>query len=154
MSVEHRVRQASSDDVEALLPLVLAYHDFYEVERDAADVAAYLRARLEAGDAVVLVAEATGAGTVGFALAHPTWDTLELAPRWILHDLYVAPDVRRSGVARSLVRAMVAAARAAGAAAVSLETAHTNTTAQPLYESEGFVHDLVYRSYHRDLTAE
>jgi ribosomal protein S18 acetylase RimI-like enzyme len=159
VSAGHRVRPATSSDVDALLPLVLGYLAFYEVEREPGAVAAHRRARLDAGEARVLVAEASGSGpegseAVGFALAHPTWDTLELAPRWILHDLYVAPAHRRSGVARALLREMVAAARAAGASAISLETAHSNTAAQPLYESEGFERDLVYRTYHRELAGD
>ena len=153
MSAEVRVRGASPDDLDELVPLVLAYQRFYEVERDGTDVEDYLRRRLGPGDAVVLVAEAPPDGAVGFALSYPTWDTLTLAARWILHDLYVAPTHRRLGVGRALLRATVAAAARAGAGAVSLETAHTNTIAQPLYESEGFVLDRTYRTYHRELAA-
>ena len=151
MSAGVRVRAASSADLAALVPLVRADHAFYDVDRDPARVTDFLRERLDAADAVVLLAEAPDGGAAGFALAYPTWDTLELAPRWILHDLYVAPAHRRAGVARALLRAIVAAARSAGAGAVTLETAHDNLTAQPLYESEGFTRDLVYRTYHRGL---
>lgn len=152
MSADVRIRVASSADLEALVPLVVAYHAFYGVDRDRADVTEFLRERLDAADAIVLLAEPSDGGAAGFALAYPTWDTLELASRWILHDLYVAPSHRRAGIARALLRAVVAAASSAGAAAVTLETAHDNVEAQPLYESEGFTHDRVYRTYHRGLT--
>ena len=38
-------------------------------------------------------------------------------------------------------------ARAQGAASVELDTAHTNTSAQALYESLGYRRDLEFRHY-------
>jgi ribosomal protein S18 acetylase RimI-like enzyme len=151
MSAEPAVRAAGRGDLDVLVPLVVDYLDFYGVERDAADVRGYLAARLEAAQVAAFVAEGEDGRVLGMAIAHPGWDTLELAPRWLLHDLYVPPSERRRGVGRALVRAVLATARAAGAAGVSLETAHDNVTAQALYDAEGFEHDVVYRSYHHGL---
>lgn len=147
------VRPASPSDLDALTGLFEGYLAFYDVEVARPRAHAYLAGHLEDGTASVLVgALAEDPGTlVGFAQSYPTWDSLALAPRWILHDLFVAPSARRHGVGRALLRAVIAAATAAGAAGVSLETANDNLGAQGLYESEGFEHDRVYRTYVHDL---
>lgn len=143
------VRTATPDDVEAVARLFSGYLDFYEHPREPADVRAYLAARISRGDSVVLLAEdpAVGGAPVGFAQCYPTWASLELAPAWVLYDLYVEPAARGRGVGRVLLRAVAERARAAGATTAVLETAHTNTTAQALYESEGWVRDTTYRTY-------
>lgn len=53
--------------------------------------------------------------------------------------LAVDPDARRQGVARALVMAAAAAAKAAGADAMFLEVAVDNDPALALYEAQGFV---------------
>ncbi|GMA27388.1 GNAT family N-acetyltransferase [Arenivirga flava] len=52
---------------------------------------------------------------------------------------------------RALLRAVVEAAREAGAVAVSLATQHENERAQALYESEGFVADSAFTHYSKAL---
>lgn len=53
---------------------------------------------------------------------------------WIL-NMYTEPGVRRSGVARRLMQAMVAWCRGEGYGSVSL---HASDAGRPLYESIGF----------------
>ncbi len=143
------VRAATVDDVEGVARLFSGYLDFYARPREPADVRAYLAARIGGGDSVVLLAEdsAPGGGAIGFAQCYPTWASLELAPAWVLHDLFVDPAARGRGVGRALLRAVAERARAAGATTAVLETAHTNTGAQALYESEGWARDTTYRTY-------
>lgn len=147
------VRTATVDDVEAVARLFAGYLDFYEHPRDPADVTSYLAARIGNGDSVVLLAEdpTRDGAAVGFAQCYPTWASLELAPAWVLYDLFVAPAARGRGVGRALLRAVAERARAAGATTAVLETAHTNTAAQALYESEGWVRDTTYRTYALEL---
>ena len=64
--------------------------------------------------------------------------SMALSLFWQLRDLYVAPDHRRHGVGRALVDTVVADARAAGAARVSLQTEVGNDRALALYRSAGF----------------
>ena len=64
--------------------------------------------------------------------------SMALSLFWQLRDLYVAPDHRRQGVARALVDDVVADARAAGAARISLQTEVGNDRALALYRSAGF----------------
>lgn len=140
------VRTATVDDVEVVTRLFSGYLEFYETPRDPAEVRAYLAARIGNGESVVLLAEVSGTA-VGFAQCYPTWASLELAPAWVLYDLFVDPAARGRGVGRVLLRAVAERARAAGATTAVLETAHTNTAAQALYESEGWVRDATYRTY-------
>ncbi|GAB3455005.1 GNAT family N-acetyltransferase [Kineococcus endophyticus] len=140
------VRRADVTDVDEVARLFAGYLEFYECPREPAEVTAYLSARMGNGDSVVLLAEA-GGRAVGFAQCYPTWASLELAPAWVLYDLFVDPAARGLGAGRTLLRAVADHARAAGATTAVLETAHTNTTAQALYESEGWVRDTTYRTY-------
>ena len=54
-------------------------------------------------------------------------------------NLCVHPDHRRRGLARSLLRHLLARAQAAGAGSAFLEVRLSNGAAQALYRSEGFV---------------
>ena len=60
------------------------------------------------------------------------------APDAYLEELYVAPPVRRRGIGRALLEAVLTAAREAGAARIDLGTSEDDTAALALYESFGF----------------
>ena len=64
--------------------------------------------------------------------------SLMLGTAWSIRDLYVAPQCRRSGIARALLRHVVDHARAAGAYRVSLQTEAGNIPALRLYAAAGF----------------
>ena len=87
----------------------------------------------------VLVAEDGGA-LVGYAygtLEERDWNAL-LDDHGAIHDVYVDPGVRRQGVARRLVSALVAELEAQGAERVVLATLVSNAAAQALFASLGF----------------
>ncbi len=142
-----RVRVGGRADLDDVVRLFGEYLEFYGCPRDPGDVRAFLDARLHDGGSVVLVAVTGDGPVVGFAQCYPTWSSLSLAPAWVLNDLYVDPAARGTGAGRALVRGALAAARAAGAVSVSLETAVTNARAQALYESEGFVREEEFWTY-------
>ena len=62
--------------------------------------------------------------------------------------LAVAPEARRRGLGRTLVRAAVGAAQAVGAEALFLEVAADNEAAVALYEGEGFARAGLRRGYY------
>ena len=64
--------------------------------------------------------------------------SLTLRTVWLLRDLFVDPDARRSGIARALLAHVANAARAEGAHRLSLQTEATNTRALQLYAKAGF----------------
>jgi GNAT superfamily N-acetyltransferase len=144
------VRPLTAADVAFVASLFGAYLDFYGVTRDQVAEKKFLEARLSAADSTGLGAFDDGELT-GFALCHHTYNSLRLAPAWILHDLFVSPDHRRQGTAEALIEAVHASAKAAGACEVALSTAHDNKTAQALYEKHGYAMDTKFRVYVRDL---
>ena len=144
------VRLLTAADVAPLVPLFGAYLDFYHAPRAPSAEASFLGARLSGADSTGLGA-LTGGKLCGFALCHHAYNSLRLAPAWILHDLFVHPAHRCQGVAQALIEAVHARAKALGACEVVLSTAHDNATAQRLYEKEGYRLDTAFRVYVRDL---
>jgi ribosomal protein S18 acetylase RimI-like enzyme len=146
------IRPASPADLDALATLFDAYRRFYEQPGDLPRARAFIGARLDRGDSAILVAPGAAPGTLaGFCQLYPTWCSVAAAPIMILSDLFVDEATRRAGTGRALMRAAQAHGRAAGAARLELQTAHTNVRAQALYESLGWRLDTVYRTYTYDL---
>jgi len=144
------IRRAGIEDVALLTPMFDAYRQFYHQAPDVALARQFLTERLGRGESVVYLAHTAGSeATVGcgFTQLYPLFSSVACRPIWILYDLFVAPACRRTGVARRLMEAAHAFARAQGAATVELDTAHTNTGAQALYESLGYRRDLEFRHY-------
>ena len=108
-------RRAGPQDLDALAVLFDAYRGFYGQPTDVPRARDWLRTRMRVGESVVLVAE-RGGETVGFIQLYPMYSSVRTARTWILNDLYVAEAARRGGVARALLDAAVAFARADGAA--------------------------------------
>lgn len=144
------VRPLTVADISTIAPLFGAYLDFYGVARRPPAEKKFLKERLSAPDSTALGVFADDQ-IIGFALCHHAYNSLRLAPAWILHDLFVGPEHRRKGIAEALIEAMHARAKAAGACEVVLSTAHDNETAQSLYEKLGYAMDTKFRVYVRDL---
>ncbi len=145
------VRQATSADLETLVPLFDGYRQFYGQPCERDRVREFLNERLTQGDSVLFIAEAAGRA-VGFTQLYPSFSSVSMARIFILNDLFVVPEARRSGVARLLLDAAVRHGREAGAIRLSLSTALTNTAAQALYASAGWERDAVFCVYHRALS--
>ena len=107
------IRRAVAADAAPLAALLRALNDEPGLRPDLITPARVLRDLIEDPRALVFVAEA-GGEVMGMATAHPAYDSGE--SRWglFLNDLYVAPAVRRHGLARALVAAVAAEARRTG----------------------------------------
>lgn len=153
MSAPITIRPAGLADLDAVAALFDAYRQFYAQAPDRARAAAFIQARMQAGESVILLAErvppAGPAEPVGFCQLYPTFCSVEAAPIFVLYDLFVAPEARRGGLGAALLRAAEARARQDGRKRMDLTTAHDNHAAQRLYESLGWVHDTVFRTYTR-----
>lgn len=134
------VSQAQPADLDALAALFDAYRQFYGQPSDVPAAREWLRSRLRFGESKVLVAR-QGAAAVGFAQLYPMFSSVRMARTWILNDLFVLPATRRQGVARALLDAAAAFARADGAASIQLETARDNTAARATYRDAGWHED-------------
>ncbi|MCC6223313.1 MAG: GNAT family N-acetyltransferase [Thermoleophilia bacterium] len=132
------VRRATPDDAGEVLELMAGLGRPAVAADPAAQRAVFL-AHIAHPDGVVLVAEKDGE----LAGAASLWFRPRLnwtAPEAWLPDLYVRPAHRRRGVARALLDACVAEARARGCHALKLESGHDRTLSHPLYEAYGFAH--------------
>ncbi len=144
------VIRADQTNVQEAAPLFAAYREFYGSPYDRAAAAAFLASRIARDESVVLLGR-DRLGAVGLAQVYPSFSSTALAPIWVLNDLYVVPEARGTGIVDELLASVEHHAAAAGAIAVELSTAHTNTRAQAVYERHGYRLDEVYRSYEKPL---
>ena len=148
------ISRATVEQVSLVAPLYDAYRQFYEQPSDIDLAIRFLTERLSKEESVVLLARETEDGTPdGFVQLFPSFTSVAANCIWILNDLFVDPSFRRRGLARALMNAAKAFAESTGAVRIGLMTAHTNTQAQSLYESLGYVMDTDFRSYNLSLRA-
>lgn len=122
----------SPDDRAAWGTLARGYKRFYETDTTDAEYDTAWR-RLLAREEVFGLGARQGGELVGIThyLFHPSvWS----GPVCYLQDLFVAPGVRRQGVARALILAVGDAARQAQAARCYWLTRENNAVARVLYE--------------------
>jgi len=125
------------EQVDLVAPLFDAYRQFYGQRPDIDGARRFLAERLGRGESVIL-AVVEGGRALGFTQLYPSFSSVSMRPIWILNDLYVAEDARRRGVGARLLRAARDHALKTGAARLALSTAVKNTTAQALYERDGW----------------
>jgi GNAT superfamily N-acetyltransferase len=87
--------------------------------------------------ATAFVAETAGE-IAGYALVYPTYRATEGERGLDLHQLYVKPEHRGSGVGKHLLSKVKTFASASGCAYVSVGAATGNFTAYRFYEGHGF----------------
>jgi len=132
------VRQATIFDVDVVAPLFDAYRQFYRRPPDLALARKFLLERFQHNESIVFVAIGDDDAALGFVQLFPSFSSGAAARILILNDLFVVPSARRAGVGRLLLRAAVDFAKAVGAVRLTLSTELTNTSAQALYEAEGW----------------
>ena len=143
------VREANLQDVDAIAPLFNAYRQFYEQAADAALAAEFIRERLSNGESIILLACTADGQAVGFCQLYPSFCSVIAQRIGVLYDLFVSPNMRQGGTGRALMLAAEGYAQTKGWARLDLTTAKTNTQAQTLYESQGWVRDDVFFTYNK-----
>jgi ribosomal protein S18 acetylase RimI-like enzyme len=142
------VREATVDDVPRVAVLFDAYRVFYGQTGNAHVAQFYLSERLRRGESKIFVAIDTDSHqTIGFTQLYPGFSSLRVGRIWILEDLFVRSDARRSGVGDALMTKAEAFAKESGAIGVTLSTAATNENAQRLYEKRGYLRDTEFLHY-------
>jgi ribosomal protein S18 acetylase RimI-like enzyme len=145
------LRPASTADLDALSLLLDGYRQFYAQPGDTHAARAFLVQRLGLSDSHLLVYEDDANQLMGFVQLYPVLSTVSLAPRWILNDLFVAPDARGQGIGRALMQAAAELARDHGVPRLSLSTQTGNGAAQRLYESLGWQRNDAFYGYILDI---
>lgn len=145
------IRRANETDLDALLPLVQAYRVFYKQQPQSERERAFIQSHLRSNTSVIYVAADEGK-PAGFTQLFKTFSTVYLAPVWILEDLFVDPQHRKSGIASKLLDRALEHAREEGASSMFLETAFDNTIAQRVYERAGWTREGHFYKYNAPLS--
>jgi GNAT superfamily N-acetyltransferase len=145
---EVRSVRAELDDLDALVPLFDAYRRFYGQASDLPGARAFLADRFKRGESVIFLAVVDGA-IVGFTQLYPSFSSVSIRRLWVLNDLFVTPDARKSGAGRALLERAERWAAETGAKGLTLSTQVTNLGAQRLYEACGWTKDDEFLHYHR-----
>lgn len=98
------IRQAKTSDAAAIAPLFNQYREFYKQASDLKGAEAFLRARLENDESIILTAEENGE-FIGFTQLYPTFSSVAMKRIYILNDLFVAPHARTKGAGGQLLSA-------------------------------------------------
>lgn len=134
------IREATEADLEALMPLLRGYCDFYESNPSDAGLEAMARDVIAAPDDEAFLLVATDDDEViGFALNQWKWSSLRGARVAVLDDLFVATRARGQGHADALIEAVAEVARRHGAPAISWFTMPDNKRAHAVYDRVGGV---------------
>lgn len=131
------VRRAGESDLNELAVLFDGYRQFYGQQTNVEGARNFLRARMQNNESVVYLGELDN-GPAGFVQLYPIFTSVGMQRVWLLNDLYVADNARRSGMATALMHAAHQMARDDNAAGVMLETQINNRDAQALYEKLGY----------------
>jgi GNAT superfamily N-acetyltransferase len=133
------IREATVEDIPALMPLFRGYFDFYGSDPDDADVEILLRdvIALPEDEAYLLVATDDEGKIVGFANNDWKWSSLRGQKIVLMDDLFVHPDARGAGYADALIKAVADVARRHGAPNILWYTAQDNVRAQAVYDRVG-----------------
>lgn len=133
------IREATLEDVPALLPLFRGYTDFYKCNPSDEGLEEMVRSAIDlpSDQAFILVAANDGGDVIGFAACVWKWSSLRGARIVFLDDLFVHPDERGGGHADALIGAIADVARAGGGAAVEWLTGPDNKRAHTVYDRVG-----------------
>jgi len=141
------LRRATAADLDALMPLVSAYRVFYEQRSDLPRERELIERHLRENRSIIFMAFGDDGKAIGFVQLFQTYSTVWLGPALILEDLFVNPNVRRSGAATKLLERSMEYAREIGAVGMFLETAMDNVPAQTVYERAGWTREGHFYKY-------
>jgi len=148
-----RTRIATESDLAAIAELFDSYRQFYEQAPDAQVAQRFIAERLRNHDSILLVAEEGDGDAVGFCQLYPSFCSIEAKPIYILSDLFVRPNARRSGAGTALLKAAEKYSSQNGRVKMELTTAKTNKVAQAAYQSLGWQQDEVFLAYGKRVEA-
>ena len=140
-------RLAEQKDIATIAALFDSYRQFYEQPADLQSATAFIQARFERSESVILVAESEIGEILGFSQLYPTFCSVIAAPICVLYDLFVKPEARKSGAGKALLLFAERHALENGFTRLDLTTAKTNLPAQALYESLGWKRDEIFYAY-------
>lgn len=146
-----KTRRASIADINKIAPLFDAYRQFYEQEPNLEFAKEFISARLNNSESIIFIAEDETQNALGFCQIYPSFCSVIAAPIYVLYDLFVSSDTRKSGLGKLLLEQAHEHAKANNIPRMDLTTAKTNFNAQSLYESLGWVRDDIFFAYNKSV---
>lgn len=146
-----KTRRANIKDINKIAPLFDAYRQFYEQEPNLEFAQEFISARLNNNESIIFIAEDETQNALGFCQIYPSFCSVLGAPIYVLYDLFVSPDARKSGLGKLLLEQAYEHAKANNIPRMDLTTAKTNLTAQSLYESLGWARDDIFFAYNKSV---
>ena len=143
--------KATITDIDKVAPLFDLYRQFYHQESDIELSRKYIGERIKTSSSTIYLALDANGTPLGFTQLYPSYCSVDAAPILILYDLYVAHSARKKGVATALMNRALQLAKETTVSRIDLETHHTNTAAQALYESLCYKRDNEYYKYSLEL---
>lgn len=138
--MEIRIIPADNSYLEQLAVLFDGYRQFYRQATDIPAARSFLEERITHRDSILFVAT-DGNDALGFVQLYPIFSSVRMSKAWLLNDLYVKPEARKSGVGSLLMDAAATHGKHSGACYLMLQTEISNSTAQRLYEQKGWMRD-------------
>jgi GNAT superfamily N-acetyltransferase len=133
------IERVAEADLDALLPLMRAYCDFYEASPSDESLFALSRALIAdpEREGVQLLARDDQDRALGFATVYWSWATTSAERIGVMNDLYVAAEGRGTGLAEALIEACRGECAAHGAGKLTWQTATDNERAMKVYDRVG-----------------
>ncbi|MBS1513441.1 MAG: GNAT family N-acetyltransferase [Bacteroidetes bacterium] len=138
---------AALENLDELAVLFQKYRIFYKKEPDTEGEKDFLRDRITKKESVIYLAKCEDK-YIGFVQLFPIFTSTRISRLWLLNDLYVDEDFRKTGAATRLIEKSKELARETNTAGLMLQTAKTNLTAQSVYDKNDFVKDDDFYTYY------
>ena len=132
-----KIVKASGEHIAEVSRLFDLYRQFYECEPDLELATRFISERITREESDIFVA-VDGDRASGFVQLYPSFCSVDAVKIYILYDLYVDADSRKTGLGERLMNYATDWARKNGAARLDLLTAHDNVIGQSLYEKLGY----------------
>ncbi len=146
-----KIIQATIAHLAEVATLFDKYRQFYDQLPNYDGCREFIRQRITNAESVIFIAQKSTGEIVGFTQLYKSFCSIELKELIYLYDLFVEPSARRTGVAKALMETAKTYAQECSATRLTLDTAITNTSAQSLYETEGYEKDEDFYTYHLTL---
>ena len=129
--------KANREHIDEVSRLFDLYRQFYECEPDLTLATQFISERIKRGESDIFIAIDADKAS-GFVQLYPSFCSVDAVKIYILYDLYVDADSRKSGLGEKLMNTATNWAGSNGAARLDLLTAHDNVAGQHLYEKLGY----------------
>jgi GNAT superfamily N-acetyltransferase len=143
---QYNIRFAKSDDLNQVSLLFDAYRIFYGQNSDQEAGYAFLSARFDQKESVLILAEMEG-NVAGFAQLYPLFSSTQMKRIWLLNDLFVDRKHRGHGLGAALIDASKQHMLNTSGCALILETEKTNLAGNQLYLKSNFLLDSTHHFY-------